>query len=196
MSTTPQGARKAVFALIAARWAAGAPAIVTPAQAPEMRYQGLEKAGLPGATQYWARSSTQLATTRQSAHVTDYLCKSPVEFETRGVVFVQVFAPMTEPRSYARGELLAELAQQTFMASQTANGVWFRNPRIMELVPDKTWYRWNVMADYQFNQVASASYQELQDGIMAGLIIPDPTGDGLELIGNDIQVSIDELPQG
>lgn len=153
MSTTPQGARKALFAMIGAGWALKAPAIVAPLSAPEMRYQGVEKPGLPGADKFWARSSTQLATTRQSAHVTDAVGSSPVEFESRGVVFVQIFAPMIEPTSYAKGELLAELAQCMFMASETANGVWFRNPRINELQPDKSWYRWNVIADYQFNQV-------------------------------------------
>ena len=156
MSTTPQGARKAIFAAVDARWASGSPAIVAPSQAPELRFQGQEKGELPLATNYWARVSTQLATTRQSAHVVDQVEASPVEFETRGVVFIQIFAPMTEPTSYAKGELLAELAQRMFMASETANGVWFRNPRINELVPDKTWYRWNVIADYQFNQVKGA----------------------------------------
>lgn len=152
MSTTPQGARKEVFALIAAGWGAGAPAIVNALQAPELRFQGLEKEGLPGSTKYWARASTQLATTRQSAFVNEE-AGCPVEYETAGVVFVQIFAPMTEPTSYAKGELLAELAQRMFMATETASGVWFRNPRINELVPDGTWYRWNVIADFQFNQM-------------------------------------------
>ena len=153
MSTTPQGARKGVFAAFAAGWALRAPAAVGALQAPELRFQGVEEAGLPGATKYWARISTQLATTRQSAHVMDQVDGSPVEFDTRGVVFVQIFAPMKEPTSYAKGELLAEVAQRMFMASETAQGVWFRNPRINELPHDGTWYRWNVIADFQFNQV-------------------------------------------
>lgn len=157
MSTTPQNARKLILAHIGAVWADKAPAIVAPLATPEMRYQGLEKGALPGSTKFWARSSTQLATTRQSAHImTNDPGGSPVEFSTAGVVMIQIFAPMTEKGSYAKGELLAEAAQCMFMATELAQGIWFRNPRINELVPDGTWYRWNVIADFQFNQVKGA----------------------------------------
>lgn len=155
MSTTPQLARKSILALIAAGWAAKAPAIVGGATSPELRYQGDERGALPGSGKFWARASTQLATTRQSAFVMDN-SPSPVGFTTAGIVAVQVFAPMTERGSYAKGELLAEALQCMFMATETATGVWFRNPRINELVDDGTWYRWNVLADFQFNQVKGA----------------------------------------
>lgn len=156
MSTSPQQARKEIFALIAAEWAAKAPAIVAPLAVPELRYQGVEKAALPGATKFWARASTQLATTRQAAFAMAGLGATVPVYDTEGVVFIQVFAPMKEPGSYAKGELLAELGQCMFMAAETASGVWFRNPRINELVPDGTWYRWNVIADFRFNQVKGA----------------------------------------
>lgn len=145
---TPQNARKEIFARIGGCWTAHAPAIVDPL--PEMRYQGVEEAALPGATKFWARASTQLVTTRQSAFVTDG--DVPIEYATAGVVFVQIFAPM-KPNGYAKGELLAELAQRMFMQGETPSGVWFRNPRINELANDGTWYRWNAIADFQFNQV-------------------------------------------
>lgn len=154
MTATPQQARKEIFALIAAEWAAKAPAIVAPLAVPEVRWQGVEKAALPGATKFWARAGTQLATTRQNAHIMpDGPGGSPVQFGTAGIVTIQIFAPMKEPASYAKGELLAELGQCMFMATETASGVWFRNPRINELPSDGTWYRWNVIADFQFNQV-------------------------------------------
>lgn len=152
MTASPQTARKEVFALIAAGWAAGSPAIVNASQAPEMRYQGVEKGDLPGANQFWARASTQLATSRQAAFALVGQGATIPVYETTGVVAVQIFAPMSAVASYAKGELLAELAQCMFMASETPSGVWFRNPRINELPPDGTWYRWNVLTDFQFNQ--------------------------------------------
>lgn len=152
MSTTPQGARKEIFQLLADCWAAGAGAVVMPV--PEIRWQGVEQSGTPGADKYWARASTQLATTRQVAHgMNDLPGPSPVIYDSAGVVFIQIFAPMKSPAAYAKGEVLAELVQRMFMATSTASGVWFRNPRINELPHDGTWYRWNVLADYQFNQV-------------------------------------------
>lgn len=149
MSASPQTARKEIFALIAAAWVARAGDIVSPI--PELRWQGVEKSALPGATKFWARAGTQLATTRQSAFV-NANDLHPVEYETFGVATIQIFAPMKEPTSYAKGELLAGLGQCMFMAAATPSGVWFRNPRINELTPDGSWYRWNVLADFQFNQ--------------------------------------------
>ena len=153
MSTTYQSARKSIFSLIDTKWQAKAPAIVGGA-APEIRYQGAEKAEKPAASAYWMRAGTQTATTRQTAYIDpEAPGQSPPEFTTDGVVILQLFAPMTGPGSYAKGELLAEAAQCMFMATQTSEGVWFRNPRINELENDGTWYRWNIIADFQFNQV-------------------------------------------
>lgn len=153
MSTSPQQARKEIFALIDADWQAKAPAIVAPLAVPELRWQGVEKAALPGSTKFWARAGTQLATTRQAAFAMAGLGGTVPVYDTAGVVTIQIFAPMTDPSGYAKGELLAELGQCMFMARETASGVWFRNPRINELPNDGTWYRWNVLSDFQFNQV-------------------------------------------
>lgn len=155
MSTSPQIARKEIFALLDAGWTAGAPAIM--GGVPQVRYQGVEERTLPGAVEYWARASTQMVTTGQRAHqMNPTPGQSPVVFETNGVILIQIFAPMKNRDSYAKGELLAELAQCMFMATETVSGVWFRNPRINELENDGTWYRWNVIVDYQFNQIRGA----------------------------------------
>jgi hypothetical protein len=156
MSTNPQIARQHVFTRISDCWTARAPAIVG-SGTPKLRFQGDELGDKPKATEYWARASTQHVTTRQSAHQMPAEGEggSDVVYETHGVVFVQVFAPM-KPGAWAKGELLAIMCQGIFMASETPSGVWFRNPRFNELENDGTWYRWNVIADFQFNQVKGA----------------------------------------
>lgn len=151
MTLTPQEARKQMFALVADTWAAKSEPIV--GYLPEIRYQGLEEAELPGADKFWMRASTQTVTTRQSGHRMPEVGGSPVVFTNFGFITLQVFAPMKARSSWAKGELLSELGQCMFMASETGGSVWFRNPRIREIQNDGTWYRWNVIADYQFDQV-------------------------------------------
>lgn len=147
---TPQNARKEMFALVETCWAAKAGDIVSPI--PEIRYQGVEEAALPGATNFWMRIGTTTVTTRQSGHQSpDGPDGSPVVFDTYGFITLQMFAPMKGKDTWSKGELLSELGQRMFMASETGGGVWFRNPRIRELNNDGTWYRWNVIADYQFS---------------------------------------------
>lgn len=145
-----QNARKEMFALVDAAWQAGAGAIV--GTVPEVRYQGVEKKDLPGADKYWMRASTQNVMTKQKGHSLPVAGVSDVVYQTEGFITLQIFAPMNSPAAYAKGELLSALGQRMFMASETPGAVWFRNPRIRELDNDGTWYRWNVIADYQFDQ--------------------------------------------
>jgi hypothetical protein len=152
MMLTYQQARKEMFAKVNTCWAEKAPAIVNPI--PEIRWQGIEEGALPGADKFWMRASTTTVTTRQSGHASpDSPEGSPVVYDTYGFITLQIFAPMKGKDSWSKGELLSEVGQRMFMASETAGGVWFRNPRIRELNNDGTWYRWNVISDYQFSQV-------------------------------------------
>jgi len=151
MTLTPQNARKELFQLVYGVWINKSAAII--GYIPEIRYQGLEKAGLPGADKYWMRASTNTVATQQRGHTVPQEGISKAVYDNFGFITLQVFAPMKSTDSYAKGELLAELGQCMFMASETSGSIWFRNPRIRELDNDGTWYRWNVIADYQFSQV-------------------------------------------
>lgn len=151
MTLTPQQARKEMFALVDECWKARAAAIV--GYIPEIRWQGVEEPKLPGADKFWMRVGTTTVTTRQSGHqMPDAPDRSPVVYDNHGFITLQQFAPMKGRDVWSKGELLSELGQRMFMASETGGAVWFRNPRIRELNNDGTWYRWNVIADYQFSQ--------------------------------------------
>ncbi len=152
MTLTPQEARKELFAKVNECWQANSAAIV--GYIPEIRWQGIEEGKIPGADKFWMRAGTTTVTTRQRGHrLPDGPEGSPVIYTTFGFITLQVFAPMNSRTSWSKGELLSELGQRMFMASETGGGVWFRNPRIRELNNDGTWYRWNVIADYQFDQM-------------------------------------------
>lgn len=151
MSMQPQVARKELFAAVDTRWQAGAAAIV--GYVPEIRFQGVEEGGLPGSDKFWMRCGTQGVTNRQRGHRMPILGISKPVYDNIGLIILQLHAPMNSPKSYAKGELLSELGQGTFMASSVGGAIWFRNPRIIELPNDGTWYRWNVIAEYQFSQV-------------------------------------------
>lgn len=151
MTLTPQNARKELFTLVDTCWQAGAGAITT--YVPEIRWQGVEENDLPGSDKFWMRASTQGVSNRQRGHRMPEAGISKPIYDNIGFITLQIFAPMNSIDSYAKGELLAELGQGMFMASETGGAIWFRNPRIRELPHDGTWYRWNVIADYEFSQV-------------------------------------------
>lgn len=147
MPATPTTARDEIFRLFTDGWAAQS--IVEGDL--DLRYQGRELPNIPRG--YWGRISTQMVTSQQSAHtMPDGPEASPIEYETNGLVFVQVFAPMAEPDSYRNGDLLAAYCVDIFRRTETASGVWFRNGRFNELEADGQNYRWNVKVEYQFTE--------------------------------------------
>ena len=146
---SPQNARKEMLALVNTAWQAGAGTIA--GSVPEIRWEGVEVATLPGSNKYWMRVETEDVFTKQKGHRIEDPGTSAVVYQTTGFITLQIFAPMNSGASFAKGELLARLGQCMFMANQTAGGVWFRNPRIRKAGNDGTWYRWNVIADYQFD---------------------------------------------
>lgn len=149
---TPQEARKEMFAMVDWNWTSKSENII--GSVPEMRYQGDEEPELPGAENFWSRASTTTVTTRQRGHrLPEGPGASQAVYDNFGFITIQIFAPMKSKSAWSKGELLAELGQCMFMASETGGGIWFRNPRIREILNDGTWYRWNVIADYQFSQV-------------------------------------------
>lgn len=146
MATTPTNARDEIFRLFTDNFDVSA--IVDECV---IRYQGKESGAVP--EKYWLRVSTQQVTSPQSAHIMrDDPGQSPVEYETNGLVFVQVFAPMSDEDSFRKGELIATHSRDIFRAVETPSGVWFRNARFNELDPDGKHYRWNVKVEYQFNE--------------------------------------------
>lgn len=182
-----------MFFRVNAIWQARAPGVL--GFAPEIRYQGLEKPELPGADKFWMRAMTTTVTTRQSGHMLpDEPYGSPVVYTNFGFITLQIFAPMKSPNSWALGEQLAEIGQYMFMAAETGGNVWFRNPRIREINSDGTWYRWNVISDYQFDQVRDVPGSPLDEFFEDNSLTVAGSGDGLEIAGNELRVDIDSLP--
>lgn len=147
MPTNPTDARDEVFGLFTDRWAAGT--VLDPM--PEIRYQGKERGAVP--KEYFVRLSMQQVGSPQAAFVmTEEPDASPAVFETYGLIFVQVFAPMSAEDSWRIGDLLATFARDIFRRVETPSGVVFRNARFNELDNDGKHYRWNVKVEYEYNE--------------------------------------------
>lgn len=187
-----QNARKEMFLVVNTIWEARAAVIV--GYVPDIRFQGVEEAALPGADKFWARCSTNNVTTRQVGHRMVEDGVSDVVYRTNGFITLQIFAPMKGADSYAKGELLSEIGQVMFMARETAGSVWFRNPRIRELDNDGTWYRWNVLADYEFDQIRDQQGQMLNSFFDSNSLTVAGPNDGLAIVGNELRIDIGSLP--
>lgn len=153
MTATPEQAEDETFALFKAAWDDGASAIV--GYTPEVRYEGKEKTSVPAVSKYWVRISMQFVAEDQATLSDCVAVAGSKRFETSGLVFVQVFAPKTDSaEGYRKGRLLAKLARNAFRGKHTSPGnVWFRRCRINNVLPDADFYKFNVVSDFQFQEI-------------------------------------------
>jgi hypothetical protein len=116
----------------------------------ETRWQGIKEGDIPDG--YFARVSTAGSGSNSGGFLQNGDGSTPQVFDTYGNLFVQIFAPISAEDAYYNGERLAIEARNIFMATETINGVWFRNARYVELADDGKFYRWNVSVEYQFSE--------------------------------------------
>lgn len=148
---TPDTARDVIFALLADSWTSAA---LTPicGYVPEMRWQGVEEPTTMPVDQIWGRASLQFvneyqATLRNGDDDTR-------RFRHEGLVFVQVFAPRGLGDSFIVGRNVADHAKKCFRGKST-EGIWLRNAKATELEPDTAHYRWNVVVEFEFDEVTN-----------------------------------------
>lgn len=151
MTATYTQAIDDMFALFNAAWQ-NSNAIV--GSVPEVRWQGVEERDVPPANAYWCRVSTQNVIDRQATLKSGVDSGQQRRYTSQGLLFVQLFCPMSDARAMEKGRQLAELARAAFRGVESPNGVWFRNARINELAPADNAYRFNIVVEYEYDDIA------------------------------------------
>lgn len=137
-----------MFSLFYDAWLSQTTSIV--GYVPEVRWHGVEKPGTPDASKYWARVSQQTVTEEQTT-IADSNGKR--RYTASGLLFVQIFCPKSEVTAMENGRNLAMIARNSIRGKTTSGKVWFRNARINELDPEESAYRFNVVAEYEYDEI-------------------------------------------
>jgi hypothetical protein len=147
MTTTYVEAIDQMFALFNTAFNAGAPSIV--GYWPLIRWPGIGESATPDASKFWCRVSQQTVHEEQSTLRAD----NKRRYTADGLVFVQLFCPKSDIEAMEKGRLLAVLARDSFRGKTTSGKVWFRNARINELPPEESAYRFNIIAEYEYDEI-------------------------------------------
>jgi len=148
MTTTYVEAIDEMFSLFNDAWLGQSAAVVS--HVPVVRWPGVEEPGTPDAAKFWARVSQQTVLEEQSTISDD---NGKRRYTASGLIFVQLFCPKSEPAAMENGRKLAVIARNSFRGKTTSGKVWFRNARINELAPEESAYRFNVVAEYEYDEV-------------------------------------------
>lgn len=132
-------------------WAANAAAIV--GYVPEIRWFGQEEGSLPDGSKYWARHSVESVFEEQTSLATMVGKPGQKRYTQTGLVFVQLFCPKEAINVAQNGRLLAEVAKAVYRGKRVGC-IYFRNVRIIPVDSEKQYYRFNVVAEYEHDEIA------------------------------------------
>lgn len=120
---------------------------------PEIEWEGKESASKVDRSKVWARFSTQNVFEEQatlSACVDEPFVR---RYEGSGLIFVQLFLPKTVANALIKGRTLAKVARNAYRGKKSDGGITFHNVRINNLPPEELFYRINVVAEYDYDEL-------------------------------------------
>lgn len=120
---------------------------------PKVYWQGVEERETPDSSKFWARLSRQTVGEEQATLSNCEGLPGQKKYEAYGLVFIQIFCPKSETQAFNLGKLLAKVARNSFRGKRTPGGIWFRNVRINELEPEELYERFNVVTEYEYNEL-------------------------------------------
>jgi len=113
----------------------------------ELRYGGGPDRTTPANDKYWARIAAQVVDQRQET-----LRLETKRWVTTGLVYVQLFAPITDRRGQPRLDAIAELVKNAFWTHQNEE-IEFTNAWINDNVAaEPQWIRANVISNFAYRQ--------------------------------------------
>lgn len=128
-------------------WQANAAGIV--GYIPEIRFPRIVYKDPVNPSVHWGRLSLQTVNSRQAA----FGCNGQKKYEEVGLVFVQLFGPISEVEAGEQQDKFAKIARAAFRGISLPGKVWFRRARINDLEAEDQMLRLNVVAEYEYNEV-------------------------------------------
>jgi hypothetical protein len=132
-------------------WNAESGAIV--GYVPEIRWQNVQRREIPDGSKFWVRISKDTVYERQATLSTCEGIPGQRKYTANGLVFVQLFCPKSNAQAFELGQQLAIIARNSFRGKTTPGNIWFRNVRINELQPDELFYRLNIIAEFEYDEL-------------------------------------------
>lgn len=136
-----------INALFLNAWNAETTAIV--GYVPEIRWQNVQQRPIPDGSKFWVRVSKDTVFEQQRT-----LSPGFRKYEATGLIFVQLFCPKSNHQAFELGQQLAVVARNAFRGKSTENCIWFRNVRINEIPPEELFYRINIIAEFEYDELA------------------------------------------
>jgi hypothetical protein len=152
MTTNYSDAHDEMLDLFNVNWSTNSSAIV--GYTPDIYWPDVEELIKPDGSKFFARISIQTVLEKQLTLGNCAGDPFKKHYESSGLIIIQLFAPKSLGTSPAKLKKLAELAKNSYRGKSSESGIWFRNVRINELPKDNLFNRCNVIAEYEYDELA------------------------------------------
>jgi len=117
---------------------------------PEIEWPGIDTGVCKDGSKFWLKFSTNNVFTEQETLCENIVINGSRRYNSQGFVSFQIFAPKRKD-SYQKALSFSQMLQIVFRKSLP--NVILRNSRIVELPPENGIVRFNVFADYEFDEI-------------------------------------------
>jgi hypothetical protein len=148
MSATYQIATDEMFAQFNTAWQAQTAAIA--GYVPIVYWPLITPVDVPDGSKYWTRVSKQGVLEEQTTLRDE---NGERRYTAYGLIFVEIYAPKSAGNAPVVARALAVVARNAYRGKTTPSKVIFRNARIKEVPEEALYYRLNVVAEYEYDEI-------------------------------------------
>lgn len=149
---SPQAAKDEMFGRFLATWKLTF-TITIVGYMPIIFWQGKLEPFKPDYSKYFCRVSKQTVLESQSSLSTQCGLPGQKRFTVDGLLFIQIFCPISDPKADERGRALATIARDTYRDNVAGDSIVYRRQRIQDLDPEEQCLRFNVVTEYQYDEL-------------------------------------------
>lgn len=121
---------------------------------PQIIWQGKTEPLKIDFSKYFVRVSQQTVLETQSTLTTECFLPGHKRFTVDGMLFVQLFCPKSQADAEEKGGDLARIARDAYRTPALGQSIFYRRGRIQELAPEEKCIRFNVVTEYQYDEIS------------------------------------------
>lgn len=116
---------------------------------PETEYEGVRDTER-GKRKVWLRPTLRTVNEEQITLGTDDSVANVKDYESNGVLIIQLFFPRSVKTALVQGRLFAEAVRNEFRKPSAC--IWYSNASLKPQQPGTKWYQINVTVDYRYDE--------------------------------------------
>lgn len=119
---------------------------------PGIEWERIQKATVDKEGKHWLRFVSRNVTKAQKTLAGGREQVVGTQYTSNGIISVELYFNKQAFQT-SDFDILNSIVERCFLQANTPGGIWFRNTVIVEMEPEETYFRSNVLTEYEFDSV-------------------------------------------